>query len=182
MTIVRITTQGSVIFKPDIIETYLIPKIYHDPNPLKINKQGVSILGTSALPKINDNILYPYVPDYINQLNINFNEDVKRKMTQYFYDKMKKWLKTDMQNILNYITIINNEPQFITSKDEKSIGDIDEKIKYLMNIIVSDIFIYNTLQKYINKTNTSWYDLIKNKMFVKGFIVRRIKDQIKHYI
>jgi hypothetical protein len=180
VTYTRIPINSSIIFG----DNYVFPHVYVDTNPLKINTQGVSILGTAALPKINSTTLYPYVPEYIRYQNLNNDKELQRKMTMYFYNKMNQWLQSDMKSLLNFVIIENGKERFIKSsseyeKQKDSKDDMDKKINFLMNTIINKMFIFNTLRRYVKQTKTNWYDLKKNKIFVKEFIMKRIRSQIK---
>jgi hypothetical protein len=180
----RIPINSSIIFGKDMIENYVFPQVYIDTDPLKLNEQGVSTLGTAALPRINSTTLYPYVPDFVRYNNLNYDKDLRRKMTLYFFDKMEKWLATDMKDLINFVVIQNNKGRFIknSAEFEKERGkkdNIDKKINFLMNTIINKMFMYNTLKRYTNKTKTNWYDLKKNKIFVKEYIRKRIRHDIK---
>lgn len=163
---------------------------YYDPNPFKINNQGVSSLGTAAMPDFDG-------PSYITTTTlpltkmirpIDDEDDTKKMMIDYFKKKTNEWLDYDynFNDVLKYFKIKNQQVVFITEKKDIKLENSDDerymKKKYIKKVFITDDFIKRVLDRYIRKTHTKWSDLKKNSIFVKDVIHNKLKNFIKQII
>ena len=108
--------------------------------------QPVTINNTQTIPT---HYTYYQPPPYISTIyryqTVNNDKELQRKVTNFFLEKTKEWIKKDKTFSKNYQSNIKNE-------------EIGFKI------------IHNILKLFVRKGNTNWYDLKEQKQLVKDFI------------
>lgn len=85
-------------------------------------------------------------------LNLNEDINVQNQVTKYFYYKtLDAWLHDDFTDVLDKVK----------SK---------EKIKYIEENVFSKHDMKQILKQFRKETDTNWYDMQKNKMFIKDIV------------
>jgi len=66
---------------------------------------------------------------------VNYDDKLRKQVSEYFYYKVDGWKQYDYEKLLKYITIVNEKPQLI--KNTKELDNNNEnnklKLKYLEN-------------------------------------------------
>jgi hypothetical protein len=94
----------------------------------------------------------PYVELTYAYQNINSNPRIKKEITDFFYNKVIKW--------------INSDDDFKQYKHGKFVSS---------SSIDKEIYIYKLLKHLIKKTNLKWYELRDyNYKFVKKYFSKNL--------
>lgn len=120
-------------------------------------------------------------------IDLNKDDKVHKTITKYYYYKIiEKWIFKDMNSLLDYIKIVDGKPMLIRSLDEKnhstSENDIDKKVKYFTDEIISKNMIYSVLKRIIKTNDYNWYDLDKHEKEIKHIIKDYIKNTLEKAI
>ena len=162
-----------------------------------------AISASSPLPVMITSVDSPY----ITSLNLSYSKplisiypnwdldpSVHRRMTKYYYKKtLEKWLGNDMIKVLSYFTVSGNKVSLISSlskyvsdsayKDSDS--DIAKKIEFIKDRFITKSKIYKILNKLVQTTGISWFDLPVHEYAVyraiKHTLIKKIKKTIKNY-
>jgi hypothetical protein len=141
------------------------------------------------LPYINYNpfnIITPLNYGYYNDLNKD--KTVIKTVIKYFYYKIiDKWLYSDLLPLLGYITVVNGSPQLVKTLDDyklpnESNKDLDDKIDFIENIILTKDMVKSVLKHIVQKYNIKWYLLYKNEDIIKKKIYKYIKEELEYAI
>jgi hypothetical protein len=147
---------------------------------------------TSSYPRTPFVNYSPY--NLISPLNYGYYTDLNKDKTvikttvKYFYYKIiDKWLYSDLLPILAFITIHDGKAQLIKDLDNykhknDSIEDIELKINYLENILISKDMIKDVLKSIVNKYGIKWYLLYKNQDLIKKKFFKYIKEELEDMI
>lgn len=164
------------------------PVVYHYKyNQYKKPKHSSKITITSPIvsPVITPVSSLYSVSAYDNNIDVNSDPSLRRKMTKYFYEEtVNRWLYSDFSYVLKYlvvkgenVSIVENESK-IESNDGKK--NAEEKIDYIANNIMTKYDMKSFLKKLVNKGGINWYDLKENKKYVKKAIYKKIVKNLEH--
>ncbi|AYV81958.1 MAG: hypothetical protein Harvfovirus86_3 [Harvfovirus sp.] len=143
----------------------------------------------SALPYLRPTgatVIFPQgslpLPPY---LDLNKDERTFKIQSKYFMFKtLDKWIYDDMLDLLNYfvvdstgkVRLISNLAELKTGTVVKdTVDDIEKKIEFIENNILTEGTMYKILKKFVKGTGINWVDLHKNE----GFVKEGVKDQLK---
>ena len=173
--------------------------LYYTPTTIVTSESPLPIIPTKlpSLPlitpiitTINPLVNFPLHPS----LDLNRDKDFQNKVTKYFYYKtLDKWLKKekDMLEILKFLKIVNGEVKLISNMNEYNQkansdkqDDVEKKVKFIEDNILSKDDVNNILRKYVKETTTNWYDLQEKatyfiKEIIKKFLKHKLKDAIE---
>lgn len=154
----------------------------YDKKPINIYSSSLPIIPVVSVPTVS----VPLRPD----LDLNRDYNLHRMMIKYFYYKtLDKWLKksSDLMYILGYLKIDNGIVKLLdnindynpNSVDKDNQDDIEKKVDYIENNILSKDDVEHILKKYVNETSTNWFDLQdKSTYFIKELIGKFIKNKL----
>ena len=130
------------------------------------------ISGTTYTPVIGAGVRFQ---------NLNNDPELKQKMTSYFYNKLyDQWIFSDFHFTLDYIKVRGNGQFSVTKSVSKTNeSNMYQKIDFLKNRIMSRETIYRLLHHYVYKSNTNWYDLKKNKQYVKNLLRHKLSKALR---
>lgn len=92
----------------------------------------------------------PVIPSYYEYQDINNDVELRTTVVNFFFKKLKKWVK--------------NEKIFIKYQDY----DIDNK--------KTKRKLYKLLRFYVKKGNINWYDLRNNYFLIKQYLYKHFKS------
>ena len=130
------------------------------------------ISGTTVTPVIGAGIRFQ---------NLNNDPELKQKMTSYFYNKLyDQWIFSDFHFMLDHIKVRGNG-QFMVSKTTSTTNEKNMylKIDFLKNRVMTRETVYRLLHHYVRKSNTNWYDLKKNKQYVKNLLRHKLAKALR---
>ena len=112
--------------------------------------------------------------------------ELRSKMNKYFYEKLfNVWLMRENDRLLRYFKVKNNKVAKLSSRKdyEKNVinsnNDRKKIIEYILNNVYDKYDLKLSLKKFIRKTETKWFDLKDNEVFVKEQITKDIKRKIR---
>lgn len=123
---------------------------------------------------------------------IDTNPEVRKKMTDYYFDLIRdKWLLDEMNDVLNYFLYKDGKVSMIKNLSEYSPNNIDKdtdqiaekKVEYIENNVFNKYDLIDVLNKFSKEINAKWVDLPKHEFFlkqvVKEYIIKQIKKKLK---
>ena len=130
------------------------------PNVQSVASQTETQNTTSNIQEINNKFIpevrrvwpVPIINNSVYEYqNINKDVNLRKDVTEYFYNELTKWASTDRK-----YSYLDN---FTHSKN-----DIDNKMK-----------VYHLLRKLVKKTSLNWYDLRDRYSIVKEYLTNKLK-------
>jgi len=141
------------------------------------------------LPYINYNPYNLVSPsNYGYYSDLNKDKTVIKTVVKYFYYKIiDKWFHHDLFPLLGYITIHDGKSKLIKNLDDYKVPtdsrkDIDHKIDFIENEIVTKDMVKHILKNIVNKYNIKWYLLYKNEDVIKKKFYKAIKEELENAI
>lgn len=116
-------------------------------------------------------------------------ENIKDKISKLIYYKLlDKWLYDDLIDVLGYLKISGDKVEIIKNIDDKthpnkeSDKDLEKKIEYIENKMISRDDVYVILKKFVSKTNISWCEVHKNDYFVMKTMGKYLTNKFEERI
>jgi hypothetical protein len=142
---------------------------------------------------VTPNLLYPrtvplmQLPSIVSYPNLNTDSDLRRKVTEYFYDKLKSnWMKYHFLDLYQMIHVKDNTASLISNlsnlESEEKEKHANIKLQFLLNNYLSKNDLYMLLKKFVKINQLNWWDLKKHSDKVKLFIHHKISKYIKQEI
>ncbi len=136
----------------------------------------------------------PFKPGLITSgfyKDLNKDKSVQKTFAKYyFYKIVDKWIYKELLPLLAFIDLSSGKPQLIKSladfdvqklsKDSEE--DIEKKIKYMENIILTKDMVRHVLKKICNENQINWYDLNKHERKIKKIFYNYLLDKLKESI
>ncbi len=123
--------------------------------------------------------------------DLNKDKSVQKTLTKYYYYKiLDKWIYKELMPLLAFVDISNEKPQLIKSLDQYDVkklvknsdDEIEKKIDYLENILITKNMVRHVLKKICSDNNINWYDLDKNEEKIKSVFYNYLLDKLKYSI
>ena len=130
---------------------------YNNPNFSTVYTYSNYLNNIPSLNTITRSIPLTYYQD------LNLEIDVQHRMIKYYKKKLKKWLKSDLKDLVAKVKMGDNDVL---------------KINHIMKKIMNKYEIEATLTVYINKTGSSWITLTKNNEFIKELFRYKIEKKL----
>ena len=194
---VHYTSDGDLyktVVHPNPIKTYVSPlgTAVHNNDPVVFHhkyhefeapkKSSKNITLSVSSPAIMSPAILP-----LNTESVESDPELKKRMTAYFFEKtMNDWLRSDFEKLLKYFVVKGKKISFVRSEKEFSknegMSNLEEKIDYIANNIMTKYDMKSFLKKLVNKTDISWFHLRDNKQYIKKAIYKKIKKNIQKNI
>jgi signal recognition particle GTPase len=135
-----------------------------------------------------------------NYLSTGFYKDLnKDKSVQktyakyYFYKIIDKWIYKELFPLLAFIDVKSGKPELIKSLEffnvleleKETEYDIEKKIKYMEEILITKNMVRHVLKKICDDNNINWYNLNKHEKKIKkvfyNYMLDKLKDAINKY-
>jgi hypothetical protein len=131
----------------------------------------------------------PLYPSVISYPDVNTNSDLRREVTEFFYNKViNNWLKYSYIDLYQMFIIKGDKVEIIHAIDDmktntkSSADDNMKKYKYMVANIISKNDVYKLLEKFRKINNINWWDIKKYadkfKKFVEVKMVKYITNTI----
>ena len=123
--------------------------------------------------------------------DLNKDKSLHKVITKYFYYKiLDKWLYNELLPLLAYLKIDDGKVKLIDNLADYSIEklamdtdkNIEKKISYMEDILITRDMVKHVLKKIINKNHIKWYDLYKKEFEVKKVFKDYISDKLEDAI
>lgn len=137
-----------------------------------------------------------YVPSFSvmgNALNL-YNDvcdtpSIREKVTKIIYYKLlDKWLYNKLMHLLGYLTVSDGKVRVISDPDKpddykkNTQDEIDKKVDYIENHVLSIGDVYAILQRFSEGTRVSWCELPKETFFVRESIEKSLEKKLKRMV
>ena len=137
----------------------------------------------------------PFKPGLITSgfyKDLNKDKSVQKTFAKYyFYKILDKWIYKELLPLLAFVEINSSgKPQLIKSlvdfdiqklaKDSEE--DIEKKVNYMENVLLTKDLVRHVLKKISNENNINWYDLNKHEKKIKKIFYNYLLDKLKESI
>lgn len=151
------------------------------------------LLGTLSPPVYTYNIQL-YNPFYGEMKPLNTDPKYQKRMVDYYYTKLtEKWLYRDsaFKKLLPYFNLkidgTSGKVSLVENIDKLNNENIDEKnrkyiFRYIERVFVNKRFVDKVIRQYVKRTDTNWYDLVRNNEAIKKLLAHKLKKLIIHLI
>lgn len=173
----------------DVYTTFSESPIYYNSyaSPPSILKNDLSTFIKSTEAPISLALPLP------SWLDMNQSMKVKENVVSFYYYKtLDKWLLKDdeMLDLLNYLHIVHGHVELIkslknykdTEVENNTQEEINKKIKYIENHVLTMHDIQKVLDKYVMETGTNWWDLSRHSLYIKKIIKHMLKHKFRKMI
>jgi hypothetical protein len=137
-------------------------------------------------------VYYPFpsigIPGYVQYEDLNYNSELRHRMTDFYYRKaVDHWLHDGFSDLLKYFRVKGDRVDIVDRPEDAKERELSDKerdaiIEFMQKYLLTKKFITKTLEKFIAKTVTNWYDLKQYKSYVKDMIRHELKKKIKDAI
>jgi len=116
--------------------------------------------------------------------DLNTDGELRQRMTSYYFGKLyDQWIYTDFRFMLQNLKISGNSIRVTRTKDKNaSEAQIQAKVDYLKNHVMTRTRVYRLLVLYTNRSRTNWYDLKLNKQHVKNLLRHKLAKAIRQLL
>lgn len=133
----------------------------------------------------------PFKPGLITSgfyKDLNKDKSVQKTFAKYYYYKiLDKWIYKELLPLLAFVDISSGKPQLIKSLEnfdvqklaKDSEEEIEKKIKYMEENIISRDMVRHVLKKICNENQINWYDLNKHEKKIKKVFYNYLLDKLK---
>lgn len=127
---------------------------------------------------------YPYSymgPYSVQYPNLNEDSRIRDRLTKYFYYKtLDKWLYDKLVGVLDLLSVNGSHVEIAkTPSKTTSQSDVDKKVKYIEEEVLSFKDMYKILSNLIVETRVNWYDLPKNEYLVRDAVKHWLKRELR---
>ena len=123
--------------------------------------------------------------------DLNKDKSVQKTFTKYyFYKIVDKWFYKELLPLLAFIDTSTGKALLIKSLEfydvqklsKDSEEEIEKKVKYMENILLTKDMVRHVLKKICNENNINWYDLNKQEKKIKKVFYNYLLDKLKSSI
>lgn len=140
-------------------------------------------LDNNNITTLPQNLYFPppaFIGTIRNQIDLNQDPDLRKRMVKYFREKTLKWLRTDedFNDLVSCFTLENNKAVVgkCVGSNLKDRDALSESIFW--DHIYPSRLVKKTLHRYIELSRTNWYDLKDNRKYVKRAILHVLKKNL----
>ena len=134
------------------------------------------------IPTILSGTTYsPVIGNSVRYQNLNNDPDLKRKMAHYFYNKLyDQWIFSDFHFMLDNIKDRGNGNISVSKPSSATTANnMYTKIEFLKNRVMTWESVYRLLHQYVYKSNSNWYDLKRNKQYIKNLLRHKLAKSLR---
>ena len=137
----------------------------------------------------------PFKPGLITSgfyKDLNKDKSVQKTFAKYyFYKIVDKWIYKELLPLLAFVEINSSgKTQLIKSLEfydvqklaKDSEEDIEKKVNYMENVLLTKDLVRHVLKKICNENNINWYDLNKHERKIKKIFYNYLLDKLKESI
>lgn len=129
----------------------------------------------------------PLYPSVVSYPNVNSNNNLQSKVTEYFFDKiLKNWLRFHYLELYQLIKISNNKAELISKLSDlnvtKSESENGLKYEFIVDNYLTMNDVRDLLTKFVKLNNINWWDLKKHSEKIRKFIQHKVTKYIKRQI
>jgi hypothetical protein len=119
-----------------------------------------------------------------NYQDLNTDGELRQRMTSYYFGKLyDQWIYSDFGFMLKNLKV-NRDRIVITRTPDKNASEaqIQAKVDFLKNKVMTRNQIYRLLVLYTNRSKTNWYDLKLNKQHIKNLLRHKLAKAIRQLL
>lgn len=150
--------------------------------PLVPGLNGLSSLSTH--PFIN-----PLIPSVVTYPDVNSNSNLRREITEYFFDKLvNNWLKYHYVELYQMLQVNGEQVSLVKSIDQVASNNKSDpkenalKYQFLLINYFAKSDIYKLLDKFRKVNGVNWWDIKHMSDDVRKFIQHKVTKYIKKQI
>jgi len=126
--------------------------------------------------------------------DLNKDKNVQKTFSKYyFYKILEKWIYKELLPLLAFVDLTSGKPQLIKSLADFDIPklaknseeDIQKKINYMENNIITKDMVRHVLKKICLENHINWYDLNKHEKKIKkifyNYLLNKLTEAISKY-
>lgn len=133
----------------------------------------------------------PFKPGLVSSgfyKDLNKDKSVQKTFAKYYYYKiLDKWIYKELLPLLAFVDTNSGKSQLIKSLENFDVQklandsneDIEKKIKYMEEKIISKDIVRHVLKKICNENQINWYDLNKYEKKIKKVFYNYLLDKLK---
>ena len=125
-------------------------------------------------------------------LDLNNNKNIRKEISRNIkYKILDLWLFDELAPLLGYLKVdANGDVSFISSLNEynnnaaetDSVEIIEKKADFLEKNLVTTMFVYELLKKFVKGTGSEWIKLHKIDVLVSEFVKEHIERAIRNIV
>jgi len=143
-----------------------------------------SVGGLSTYPFIN-----PIIPSVVTYPDVNSNSELRRDITEYFFDKLiNNWLKYHYIDLYHMLVVSNGQVVLIKDLNQASSNTKNDpnenasKYQFLLVNYFAKNDVYKLLDKFRKLNGVNWWDLKHLSDDIRKFIHHKVVKYIKKQI
>lgn len=123
--------------------------------------------------------------------DLNKDKNVSKTITKYYYYKLlDKWLFKDLLALVAFVEFVDGKPRLIRNLADynmsklvnESTDNIEKKIDYLADVLISKEMVKHVLKKFMNKHNLRWSVLNDYEPELKQYFLKYIREKLEDAI
>jgi hypothetical protein len=123
----------------------------------------------------------PIIGSVYKYQNVNKDKSMRDYVVKYFITKLQKWINEKYYDEIKEKFLIKNN-QVIFDKNNKNKLNNNNDIKLINEHILQQYYDYRTIYKllkhYAKKHKLKWWDLRKNKNYIKIYFFKYLKNKL----
>jgi hypothetical protein len=146
---------------------------------------GISNIPTTSIT-LSNTIMPSILPNVVSYQNVNNDRNLRKQVTDYFFDKLlKNWLKYQFLELYQLVNINNGIVSLIKDISEVNTNTktdpAENSIKY--NFLIENYMrkkdIFKLLSKFRKLNNLNWWDLKHHSDKIRYYILYKVSKYIK---
>ena len=166
--------------------------------PLVITSNGPTLVSIpqitqkkNFIPFITTDPLNPFGTVLGSYQSLDDDKDIHKKVTSHIYNKLvKKWFYDSLLPLLAFVKSDNGRYELIKSMNEynpqsvkgESVSNIERKIEYMQNKIITHKDLRHFLKKFVKHHNYHWYTLYTAEDKIKDELHKHLKKLLESAI
>jgi len=124
----------------------------------------------------------PVIGSIYKYPNVNKDKSMREYVTNYFRNKINRWLRESYYNELKQKFQVKNN-QVIESSNNKTLNKNEDDLitEYIYQNYYDYRTTYKLLKSYAKKNKLKWWDLRKNKNYIKIFFFKYLKKKLTSF-
>ena len=120
--------------------------------------------------------------------DLNKDKSIQKSLSKYYYYKiLDKWIYNNLKPLLAFVNISSGKAHLIKSMEDfdvlslekDSSEDINKKIEYMEEMLITKQMVKHVLKKICRENNIKWYDLNKHTPKIKKVFYNYFLDKLK---
>lgn len=143
----------------------------------------------SISTSLSNTVMGPIYPSIISYQDVNSDHNLRRQVTEYFFDKLSKnWLKYHYLELYQLVNVNNGTASLIKDMSQAETNNknipAENSVKYtfIVDNYINKNDLYKLISRFRKMNNLNWWDLKKYSDKVRHYILHKISKAIKNDI